>query len=85
MKLTEEEAIKLLKNTVIMGGDAVDWHGVWFRKTINIWKQKGWIKKTALERAREFVKMFDGSVGGDAVIKCSQLYEQAIKEAGVKL
>ena len=39
------------------------------------------IKKTALEEAREFVKMFDGSVGQDAVIKCSQLYEQAIKEA----
>ena len=45
IQLTEEDAIEMLKNIVIMEGVIVDWHGVWFRKTIDIWKQKGWIKK----------------------------------------
>ena len=47
-------------------------------------KEKGWIEKTALEEARDYVnKIFRNSYyenEKDVVSACSDLYEKAIKE-----
>ena len=86
MKLTKEEAIEILKNVVIMGkGDTVDWRGVWFSKTIDIWKQKGWIKKSKLEEARELTEdllnrhMMSPSMT-EIILEIKNIYEEVISE-----
>ena len=76
IQLTEEDARTLLLNS-----------NASVEVTLKTWKQKGWIKKTALEEAREFVKNIDKGFSHyeqDAVRKCAELYEQAIKEVQEK-
>ena len=81
MKLTEEEFIEIW-GVIRVRQDCTD-----YNSAIRIAKQKGWIKKTALEEAREFVKNIDKGFSHyeqDVVRKCAELYEQAIKEVQEK-
>lgn len=82
MKLTEEE-FKELEEFF-----ATYYWKEYYPDRLQKAKQKGWIKKTALEEAREFEMIKppiiqDGEIlyYGSSVKKKIELYEQAIKEA----
>ena len=70
-KISEEFAFKLLRNIVYIGNDQL-----FIKKTIELWKQKGYIEQSREEEIKEYVRNHTHSVNYEDInIKLEMLNE----------